>query len=282
LAESYEDRVLLGELHEIEGIDLLRDYTAPGRLHMAYGYWLLGAERIDAAFIETLIGALKLEEGGGVPCWSLDNHDFIRVQTRLGLDAASRDLPLALLAALTCLPGALCIFQGSELGLEQAEIPYERLIDPYGREFYPAFEGRDGSRTPMPWTSQDTHCGFSDNEPWLPIPPAHRQRAVSTQAGAAGSYLRRLRQFFAWRREQPVLHGGTFDLLEAPANMLAFQRSSASAKVFCLFNLASEQRSTPFPERLAGQPLEGHGFGGARHGGLITLPAWGAYFGASE
>mgnify|MGYP002623232298 CR=1 FL=1 len=281
-ADEYDARVLLGELHEIEGLDLLRDYTARGRLHMAYGYWLLGAERIDAGMIVNLARALKLEEEGGVPCWSIDNHDFIRVQTRLGLDAASRDLPLALLAALTCLPGALCIYQGSELGLEQASIPYENLIDPYGREFYPAFEGRDGSRTPMPWNNEHEHVGFSTREPWLPIPASHQAAAVSQQDAEAGSHLNRLRKFFAWRRDVRAFHGGAFHLLDAPDDMLAFQRASNSDRIFCLFNLAPEQRTAHFPDRLTGRPAEGHGFGGACEGGHVTLPAWGAYFGWSQ
>jgi alpha-glucosidase len=278
-ADEYDSRVLLGELHEIEGLDLLRAYTAQRRLHMAYGYWLLGADRIDAATIVELARALALEEHGGVPCWSIDNHDFIRVQTRLGLDACSRDMPLALLAALTCMPGGLCVYQGGELDLEQASVPYERLVDPYGREFYPAFEGRDGSRTPMPWTEKDEHAGFSTHEPWLPIPDAHRAHAVARQEKEAGSYLRRMRQFFGWRRGVRPLHGGAFRLIDAPADMFAFERALDGERLLCVFNLSTEQRSAHFTEAVGASPAEGHGFGAACEGDQITAPPWGAYFG---
>lgn len=282
LADAAEGRVLLGELHEIEGLDLLRDYTAPGRLHMAYGYWLLGAEKIDASLIADLARALHLDEAGGVPCWSLDNHDFIRIQTRLGLDAASHDLPLALLAALSCMPGSLCLYQGGELGLEQAEIPYERLIDPYGREFYPAFEGRDGSRTPMPWTEKDEHCGFSATEPWLPIPETHRRRAVSIQDTEPGSYLNRLRRFFAWRKQYPEFQSGGFELMPRDDEVLAFSRTLGTESILCLFNFTADEVRVEMNEAQLGAKLRGHGFGAAREHGIVRLPAWGAYFGKRE
>ena len=53
------------------------------------------------------------------------------------------------LTALVCsLRGSVCIFQGEELGLGEAEVPYEALRDPYGIAFWPHFKGRDGCRTP--------------------------------------------------------------------------------------------------------------------------------------
>jgi alpha-glucosidase len=177
------------------------------------------------------------------------------------------------------MPGGLCIYQGSELGLEQAAIPYERLVDPYGREFYPAFEGRDGSRTPMPWTDHDEHSGFSTHEPWLPIPEAHRARAVSIQESAAGSYLRRLRQFFGWRRGVLPFHGGSFRLREAPAQIFAFERELNGEGILCVFNLSREQRRIELPEAIGARPAEGSGFGGAQDGDHLNLPPWGAYFG---
>jgi DNA-binding transcriptional LysR family regulator len=37
-------------------------------------------------------------------------------------------------------------------------------------EFWPDFKGRDGSRTPMPWSSESPHGGFSDAKPWFGVP----------------------------------------------------------------------------------------------------------------
>ena len=74
------------------------------------------------------------------------------------------------------LRGSVCIYQGEELGLSEAEVPYEALQDPYGIAFWPTFKGRDGCRTPMPWRD-DEHAGFSGVGPWLPVPAQHRALA---------------------------------------------------------------------------------------------------------
>ena len=56
-----------------------------------------------------------------------------------------------------------------ELGLGEADVPFEALQDPYGITFWPNFKGRDGCRTPMPWT-EGALAGFTTGKPWLPIP----------------------------------------------------------------------------------------------------------------
>ncbi|GGE31340.1 putative alpha-glucosidase [Agaricicola taiwanensis] len=279
LTDGYEDRVLLGELHENEGVRLHTEYTEANRLQLAYGYWLLGADRLDAETIARTATDLGHEMHSGWPCWALDNHDFMRSPTRLGPDAASGELPFAILAALSCLRGALCLYQGSELGLEEAEVPHERMIDPYGREFYPAFAGRDGARTPMPWNTDEPHCGFSRVEPWLPIPAGHAARAVATQEGLPGSLLNRMKRFFAWRREHPALLRGGLRFVSAPEGILAFERMLDGQKVSCVFNLKNEEAEANFSDAFLGHPRDGHGFGGVRAGETLKLPALGAYFG---
>ena len=74
---------------------------------------------------------------------------------------------------------------GEELGLEEVDIPYEQLVDPYGIAFYPEFKGRDGCRTPMPWKHDLENAGFCPDtvSPWLPIPPEHRAKAVDISQG---------------------------------------------------------------------------------------------------
>ena len=49
------------------------------------------------------------------------------------------------------LRGSVCIYQGEELGFNEADIAFEDLQDPYGVRFWPEFKGRDGCRTPMVW-----------------------------------------------------------------------------------------------------------------------------------
>ena len=279
LCDEYEDRALLGELHEGDGVRLHREYTAENRLQLAYGYWLLGADEMRAGLIRETAEHLGYKDGIGWPCWALDNHDFARSVTRLGHERDSEAVTVVL-AALTCMRGACCIYQGSELGLPQAVVPYDRIVDPYGREFYPSFQGRDGSRTPMPWTAEGEHAGFSAAEPWLPVPDAHRALAVDAQSSVPGSTLNRLRRFLTWRRDIAPLRRGEMEFLETPPDVLGFRRSLDGEAVTCLFNFGHEEAVVELAEADAGAPMEGHGFAAAREGHALRLPPHGAYFGA--
>ena len=274
LADGYPDRALLGELHETDAAQLHADYTAPDRLHLAYGYWLLGADHLDPALVRDTAREVGAELDAGWPAWALDNHDFMRSPTRMGLAPGA----VAPLAALCCLRGAVCLYQGAELGLPQAEVPYERLVDPYGRAFWPSFKGRDGCRTPMPWRADAPHAGFSEAEPWLPIPQAHQAMAVDRQTREAGSTLNRVRRFLNWRRTQPALRLGRMRFLDAPDPALALVREHGEARVLCLLNLGREEAVVTPPD--PGAPLEGHGMAWAREGDAVRLPPDGGYFAA--
>ncbi len=278
LCDEYDDRALLGELHENEAVRLHHEYTGPDRLQLAYGYWLLGADRVDAQLIRSVAEDLGHRADDGWPCWALDNHDFSRAVSRLGHE----DEPAAvtiMLAALTCLRGASCIYQGSELGLSEADVPFEKIVDPYGREFYPAYRGRDGARTPMPWTKDAPHGGFSDVDPWLPVPPDHLDRAVDVQSALPGSTLNRLRQFLTWRRDIPAIRCGDMRFLDVPAQLLAFERSYEGQTVVCIFNFGPTDVVHEIGEAEAGARMEGHGFGAVRESDNLHIPAHGAWFG---
>lgn len=276
LCDEYGDRVLLGELHEENGISLHKTYTAENRLQLAYGYWLLGADRLDAATIRDLSEKLGHAPDDGWPCWSIDNHDFIRSPTRLGWQGVP-EATVVHLAALASLRGATCIYQGSELALPEADVPYERLVDPYGIEFYPAFRGRDGARTPMPWRSEAPYGGFSEVEPWLPIPAEHLELSAARQSEMPGSPLNRLRGFFQWRRRQEPLLRGAMEFVDAPDPVLAWKRELDGEAILCVFNLGDEE--VDFSTADPGTPIQGHGFAAVMQEGNLALPAHGAYFG---
>ena len=278
LADSYGDRVLLGELHQENPARLHRDYTAPGRLHLAYGYDILGADGLSAGLLRRSAEKLGHGPDDGWPCWAMDNHDFMRTPSRCGWED-DPDAAVLALVALTCLRGAACIYQGSELALPEAELNRDDLHDPYGIEFWPAYKGRDGARTPMPWDAQAPHGGFSAADPWLPVPAAHLRRAVSVQDAQPGSPLNRLRRFLAWRGQEAALRRGAMTFHDAPDNVLAFSRSLEDEAICCVFNLGAEERRVPISGGVCGRALEGHGYGCPEEGGSLRLPAWGAWFG---
>ena len=145
----------------------------------------------------------------------------------------------------------MCLYQGEELGLGEAEVAFEDLQDPYGIAFWPNFKGRDGCRTPMPWTDAAT-AGFTQCKPWLPIPDAHRARNVAAQEADEGSVLNGVRRFLRWRKQQPALVAGDIAFLDAPEPVLAFVRRDGTEAMLVVFNLSDAQVGWPLPAACAG------------------------------
>ncbi len=197
--------------------------------------------------------------------------------TRLGGPKAPPALAKLLPALLGSLRGTICLYQGEELGLPEAELAFEDLRDPVGIAFYPEAAGRDGCRTPMPWAQAGPFGGFSAVKPWLPMPAAHLPLAVDRQEGDPGSVLSSTRRFLLWRRAQPALIRGGARFVEAPEPILALLREHGDDALLCVFNLGPEAVDFRSPAAVA--PLEGHGFAAGFEDGVIKLPGYGAFFG---
>ena len=272
LVDRHPGTVTMAELSSV-GDPLARAalYTTPGALDLAYS---LGQMRrpADAASVTAIIAEVEAKVPGGGLVWALSNHDIERAASRWGDGSpASAKLLLALLLALR---GTVCLYQGDELGLPEAEMAFERLRDPYGRAFWPQFKGRDGCRTPMPWQAEQAHAGFSTAEPWLPLPESHRRLAVSEQEADGDSPLNTLRRLLRWRRRHPALIAGTLTPLGLDAELVAFERSTDKETILCIFNPSATSRRRPLPE--GAMPAEGVGY--AVEGGQLTLAPWGAAF----
>jgi alpha-glucosidase len=177
------------------------------------------------------------------------------------------------------LRGSLCIYQGEELGLEEAELAFEDLQDPYGIRFWPEFKGRDGCRTPMVWQKDAPNGGFSTAKPWLPVPEAHLAMAVDTQQGDEKSLLEHYRRFLAFRRTNPVLAKGDIDFLAADNDVIVFVREFGNEQLICAFNLGARNADLDLGAETKLESVEGHGFTGSATGGKITLGSYGAWFG---
>lgn len=236
LLDRYGDTATVGEIGvTADAYGLIQAYTTQHRLHMAYSFDFLGTD-FSAAHVRRAVERLQDSGGGAWPNWAFSNHDVPRVMTRWGLEDETAAAPL-LVALSTCLRGSACVYQGEELGLPEAAVPYEQLQDPYGIRFWPAFKGRDGCRTPMPWTSAPGQ-GFTRGRPWLPIPASHRARAVDRQAADPDSVLNRIRRFLHWRKGVPALWWGDIRFLDVPEPALAFERAHADGRLLCAMNLS--------------------------------------------
>ena len=248
IVKSYgADRFTVAEVGGEQALAERKLFTAgENRLNTSYGFDFLSADKLDAALILDTLSQWNGATGEGWPSWAFSNHDAPRVISRWGDVDDVQDWARLLLALLICLRGNIFLYQGEELGLTQAQVPFERLRDPEAIANWPLTQGRDGARTPMPWDGGLPNAGFSAGEPWLPIPADHLALAVDRQNGDAQSVLSTCRVLLALRRSCAALRGGSFKPLDLPPPLLGFDRVTDTSRVRCLFNLSkSTSPSSP-------------------------------------
>ncbi|WP_449446001.1 alpha-glucosidase family protein [Thermomonas brevis] len=276
LLDRYPDAGALGEISSEDSLATTAEYCNDRRLHMGYSFELLTEDR-SAAYIRATVEALEAKMDEGWPCWAISNHDVRRAVTRWGGEAADAALAKQLVALVCSLRGSVCLYQGEELGLPEADVPFEKLQDPYGKAFWPNFKGRDGCRTPMPWSGDGANAGFSAGEPWLPVPADHRERSVEVQQHDAASVLNATRAFLRWRKAQPALVRGAIAFLDAPADVLAFVREADGQRLLVAFNLSDA--AVEWPAFAGAALLEAPGAPAATlEAGTLRLPPRGAAF----
>jgi len=236
----------VGEVGDAQrGLEIMAEYTSGGdKVQMCYPFELLQPTRATSAVLATTFERLAHAAPDAWPCWAFSNHDTVRHATRWALsDAAIR----AYAVLLVTLRGSLCLYQGEELGLPEADLAFEDLRDPYGIEFWPEFKGRDGARTPMPWEPSNLNGGFSAATPWLPVPAEHLHRSVAAQQGDAGSVLHHYRRALAFRRAHPALVSGTMSRVETHGDVAWFTRTGAGEEIWTAFNLGEGAANVAAP-----------------------------------
>ncbi|MES2321084.1 MAG: alpha-glucosidase [Pseudomonadota bacterium] len=272
--------VSIGEVGADDALGVMAEYTADGdKLHMAYSFNLL-TPAFSAAYIRAQVEEFEARVKGGWASWSVGNHDSMRVMSRWANGAPTPKLAKLVLAMQLSLKGTPCLYQGDELALTEADVPFELLQDPYGITFWPEFKGRDGCRTPMPWDANAPHAGFTSGKPWLPVAEPHIPAAASAQEDDPESTLNFARRIIAWRRRQPQLTRGEIVFYDAPEPVLALRRDLAGYPgIVAVFNLGPDSVSFALPELEGAEALSGHGLEGAVDGAKVTLPPYGAWFG---
>ncbi|MEX5729072.1 alpha-glucosidase [Rhodovulum iodosum] len=272
--DEYPGATTVGEVGDAQyGLEILGRYTSGGdKLHMCYAFEFLANWQPTAGYIAEVFARLDEVAGDGWACWAFSNHDVMRHATRWNLSAAALR---AYLTLILCLRGSVCLYQGEELDLPEAELAFEDLQDPYGIAFWPEFKGRDGCRTPMVWDARESHAGFSAApRTWLPIPAAHMHLDVATQEHAPEAPLHHYRRAIAFRHANPVLATGAMEGMRAAGDVLSFTRRDAGAEMFCAFNLSDR------PAVLAMPPGDWHAVGGevnsahAGPDGAVHLGPW--------
>ncbi|MDB5423865.1 MAG: alpha-glucosyltransferase [Phenylobacterium sp.] len=237
--EAHGDRFVFGEFSEEEA--RCGAYLSPAEgLHSAYTFVLLLAKKLTPSFVRDHYATLDAYAHHW-PTISFSNHDVPRTVSRFGGEDASPDLAKLLFALLVSLRGTTLIYQGEELGLPQAALRRDQLRDPVGDLYWPYSGGRDGCRTPMPW-SPGPNLGFTTGEPWLPAAAEHADLTVEAQTADDESTLTFARQMIAFRKASSAMTTGDLAFLGEDEAVLAFVRRGGDEAIACLFNLSAEPR----------------------------------------
>ena len=261
LLDEYEGRTSVGEVGASDALRIVSEYTEPGRLHMCYTFDLLSPD-FSADHFRRSVEAFESTVKGGWVCWAFSNHDVIRHLSRwIMLGEDRRDLARFAITFLSCLRGSLCLYQGEELALDEAELAFEDLTDPYGIRFWPAYKGRDGCRTPMVWDQDLPAGGFSTGKPWLPVTPTHQAAAVKGQEADTASVLHHYRAQIAFRKAERALIDGTIRFLDSDGDVLAFLRETPEETLLCVFNFGREAAEFAVPDDVTLTPVSLPHFG---------------------
>jgi alpha-glucosidase len=248
LTDSYGGRFTVAEVAGDHPEAEMQAFTAgDDHLNSAYGFLYLYAPTLTARLVRDGAEVWHGRDGQGWPSWAFSNHDAPRAVSRWAGERDPRAFAGMAMLLLMCLRGNVFIYQGEELGLPQAEVPFERLVDPEAIANWPQTLGRDGARTPMPWRADRPHAGFSTAEPWLPVDPRHPALSVERQEADPGSMLHLTRRLVALRKAWPALTRGDMRLVDAALGLLAFERALAGERLLCVFNLGETSAAWALP-----------------------------------
>jgi alpha-glucosidase len=241
LTDRYPDRFTVAEVGGADSEAEMKVFTSGGkRFHSAYGFNFLYADRLTSGLVTEALSAWPEGEVIGWPSWAFSNHDAPRVVSRWASAEDRATMARMAMLLLSCLRGNIFIYQGEELGLPQANIPFEQLRDPEAIANWPLTLGRDGARTPVPWTAAALESLKPGVETWLPIPAEHRELAVDLQEADSESQLAYTRHVLALRNRHEALKRGSLRPLETPQPVLAFEREAGGERLLCVFNLGTK------------------------------------------
>ncbi len=228
-----EMRALLDSYHNVGGERVLigEIYLPIQELVAYYGVNLLGAQMpFNFWLIQTAWQAPLLAElinryeaalpAGAWPNWVLGNHDQKRLASRVG--AAQARVAAMLLLTLR---GTPTLYYGDELGMPDARIAPDEVVDPAEKNQPGIGQGRDPERSPMLWENRE-NAGFTTAgvKTWLPLVWDWPRFTVETERSDAGTMLKLYQRLLRLRREREELFAGEILEVSAEAGVLRFVR----------------------------------------------------------
>ncbi len=244
LTNQYESIFTVAEVVGPQPLAEMKSFTANGkRLNSAYNFSFLYADKLTGELTKETVRDWGRTPNEGWPSWAFSNHDAPRHVSRWAEKDNTKRAAKLYAMLLLSLRGNAFLYQGEELGLPQADVPFDRLQDPEAIANWPLTLGRDGARTPFPWHASKPNAGFSVGAPWLPVDSKHASLAVSAQEQDEHSVLHFMRRLIAMRKSCPPLQYGDLKFLEETNGLLVFHRKFEDQTALCVFNLEDEARA---------------------------------------
>jgi alpha-glucosidase len=252
----------------------MKSFTSAGRLNSAYSFDFLYAPDLTPERVRSAQSNWLGKDEAGWPSWAFSNHDAPRCVSRWYTGDDRPRFARLTNALLLSLRGNPILYQGEELGLTQGVVPFEALQDPEAISNWPLTLGRDGARTPMAWSRDNSYGGFSAHKPWLPIGEGHDGLSVAEQEKDAASVLNFTRAMIAVRERSAALQIGDIHFLAASGALLVFERREGDEKVHCIFNLGAG--SAPWPASVAhgSETLISSGWEAPAQGDVPAYSVW--------
>jgi alpha-glucosidase len=228
VVDAYPDRMIVGEVDAQDLHGLVSFLRGGDQLNLAHNLLVSDLPWSPEAFAASIDDFEALADQTCWPAWFFSNHDMSRAASRFddgGGTGAAR--ARALLLILYALRGTPFVYQGEELGLPDAVVPPDRVVD---------VDGRDPERAPIPW-SPGPGAGFTTGEPWLPLVEDADALCVERQAADPDSTLSLARRLAALRQAEPALQRGDQQLVELGRDVLAWTRGD---HILAAVNFAAE------------------------------------------
>src|ERR1019366_2592838 len=227
-------RVLIGEIY----LPVQQLMTYYGRdltgAHLPFNFLLLQCAWNAQSIAQVLSDYQRALPQGAWPNWVLGNHDNARIATRIGL----RQARVAAMLLLT-LPGTLTMYYGEEIGMTNAPISPDQVLDNAEKNEPGLGLGRDPERTPMPWDGSAS-AGFTTGAPWLPLGDDYKTVNVAALGQDPRSILQLYRKLIGLRRGRPTLVNGKVQSVAAENGVLRFVRIGSNDRILVLLNMGMD------------------------------------------
>jgi alpha-glucosidase len=244
--------VSIGEIGSAEGLEstlkLGTDYVKKGKgLHLAYTFSMLN-KNMSAEYLEHVLRVTEESIEDGWPCWSLSNHDCMRMISRFDCFGERDGFQQMMLLLLLSLRGTPIIYYGEEVDMQEYEIKKDELRDPQGIRFWPDIKGRDGCRLPFPWDSKLANQGFnSGTKPWL---PAANKLSLDQAKADSGSTFHVLQEMLQIRKKFPALQNGSYRKILLDGDCFVFERKTEDETMLIAANFSTEEQSINLPYKV--------------------------------